>query len=91
MTVIFHILAPIHHLTSSQIHASCYAVFLTVLHIMKCPFYDECHTVWLCDILYRVLGDDHSNMANVCTLMNNIGFFMLSNRGSQVLSLTAQK
>jgi hypothetical protein len=79
MTVIFHLPAPIHQSWSSQIRASCRAVFLTVLHIlMKCPFCDKCHTIWLCGILYRILGDDQSNMASVCTLMNNSGSFMLS-------------
>ena len=79
MTVIFHLPAPIHQSPSSQIHASCHAVFLTVLHnLTKCPFCGECHTVWLFGILFRILGDDQSNMANVCTFMNNVVSFMLS-------------
>ena len=79
MTVILHLPAAFHQTPSSQIHVSCSAFLLTVLHIlMKCPFYDECHTLWFCDILHRILGDDHSNVANVSTLMNNIGFCMLS-------------
>jgi hypothetical protein len=79
MTVIDHLPAPVHQSPSSQIHTSCHVVFLTVLRIlMKCQFYDECHTFWFCGILCRILGDDHSNMADVCTLMNNIGSFTLS-------------